>query len=461
MYRWLWIGSSLLLAQKIVSRSQIEVQGYSVEKVGLPQSPAYAGKGRFAFIEYWATGKPKAGYYVECLNTDYYTQWSQLLDLPPAGQGKPLRLIGMRDALVALSYEEDPLNRGVIQEAARFYDLKGQPILPKWTHLSVYDRPASGAVSQISLSPDSTFLLWYAYTADKKGQVQTGWYALWSSSGRKVASQTDWSLTGPVVAARPDNRMNLWTLQTPPGRLPELVYYDTKARTRRNWILALDTALYAPWLYVTPKAIYVGGLLPGEKNLSTEYSSAGAWALGKLSLPLTDTSQILWSRSPFPAEWTSLYKEPIAPTAVRFFPQGDTILYTLWEDLRTRGGTFMAYDIWAVRWAVADTPALRWSYRIEKRQREPSLDAVSFLAGITETFLEVAFLTERTGKGKLRVYLFNHQTGEAITKDIADNTAGDLYLLPGRAAHIGPREVICLALAAPGKNGYQIYHIRF
>jgi hypothetical protein len=86
---------------------------------------------------------------------------------------------------------------------------------------------------------------------------------------------------------------------------------------------------------------------------------------------------------------------------------------------------------------------------------------VSFLAGITETFLGVAFLTERTGKGKLRVYLLNHQTGEALTKDIADNTAGDLYLLPGRAAYLGPREVICLALAPPGKNGYQLYHIRF
>ncbi|MCX7980798.1 MAG: hypothetical protein N3A68_07135 [Bacteroidia bacterium] len=114
------------------------------------------------------------------------------------------------------------------------------------------------------------------------------------------------------------------------------------------------------------------------------------------------------------------------------------------------------------RWAIADTAAqFLWSYRIEKRQREPFPEAVSFLHGLNETFLTVAFLTERTGKGILRAYLLNHQTGEALTKDLATNAAGDLLLLPGRAAYLSPQEVICLALAPPGKNGYQIYHIRF
>jgi len=141
--------------------------------------------------------------------------------------------------------------------------------------------------------------------------------------------------------------------------------------------------------------------------------------------------------------------------------QGDSAFYVIYEDQRSRGGTYLAYDVWACRWKIADSLTLQWNYRIEKRQREPYPDAVSFLWGMQETFLAIAFLTERTGRGKLRAYLLNHETGEALTKDLAENTAGDLLLLPGRSVHLSPRDVVCLAFAPPGKNGYQIYHLRF
>lgn len=452
---WVW-------AQRIVSRTQIEVKGYAVEKVGLPQSPAPAGKGRFAFLEYWAADKPKPGYYIECLNTEYYTQWSQPIDVPPAGSEKPLRLIGLRDAVVVLSYDQDPLTRGVIQEVARFYDLKGTPILPKWTPLSVYDRPASEAIARTALSPDSTYLLWYAYTPPRKNSPPQGWYALWSSGARKVASQADWPLEGPVLSAYPDNRANLWFLHQPPNRPLELVYEDTKARTRRTWSLTADTLLVSPWLWVTAKAVYVGALVPAEKNLPTlEGPAVGGWIVGRLPLPLTDSSTIQWSRASFPTDWLTLYKEPIHPLPILMLAQGDSAFYVIYEDQRSRGGTYLAYDVWACRWKIADSLTLQWNYRIEKRQREPYPDAVSFLWGMQETFLAIAFLTERTGRGKLRAYLLNHETGEALTKDLAENTAGDLLLLPGRSVHLSPRDVVCLAFAPPGKNGYQIYHLRF
>lgn len=462
MGRWLWVLAGFACAQRIVSRTQIEVQGYSVEKVGLPQSPAPAGKGRFAFIEYWAQGKPKPGYYLECLNLDYYTQWSQPIDLPELGKGKPIRLIGLKDALVVISYDADPLTKGAIQEVARWYDLKGQPLFPKWTPLSVYDRPAPNAFSSTALSPDSSYLLWYAFTLDKKGLLERAWYALYSSSGRKLATQTDWNVSGPILAAQPDNRMNFWSLESPPGSSKRLVYYDTKARTARSWELNRDTVLYAPWLRVTPKAIYVGGLVPDAKNLPHEEGQVGAWLVGRLPLPLSDTSRIYWGRASLPAEWGSFYKEPTGFTCAWTGLHADTTLYTIWEDHRTRSGTYLAYDLWIARWSFTDTtPALLWSYRIEKRQKEPSPEAVSFLRGINETFLVLTFLTERTGKGALRAYLLNHETGEAVTKDLAENTAGDLLILPGRAAYLGPREVVCLAFARPGKNGYQLYHLRF
>lgn len=450
-----------LRAQKILSRTQIEVQGYAIEKVGLPQSPAPAGKGRFAFIEYWAQGKPKPGYYVECLNTQYYTQWSQPLDLPPEGADKPLRLLGLKEAIVALSYQADPLNKGAVQEAARFFDLKGNPLFPKWVPISVYDRAVSDATAHLVLSPDSSYLLWYACTPPRKNTPPQGWYAVWSSSGRKVAARTDWLLEGTPMAASPDNRANLWFLEAPPGKPLQLVYEDTKARTRRSWVLDVDTLLVQPWLYLTPKAVFVGALVPAEKTLSLASGhQAGAWVVGRLDLPFSDTSRLVWGRAPFPPEWISLYKEPLEPAPIRFLPQGDSALYVLYEDLRSRGGTFLAYDVWVNRWWVKDSVRHLWSYRIEKRQREPRPDAVSCFSGLSETFLSIVFLTERTGRGKLRAYLLNHQTGEAVTKDLAENTAGDLLILPGRSAYLGPREVITLALPPPGKNGYQIYHIR-
>lgn len=452
---------TLLSAQKILSRTQIEVQGYAIEKVGLPQSPTPAGKGRFAFIEYWAEDKPKPGYYVECLNTQYYTQWSQLLDIPPEGADKPLRLVGLRDAVVALSYQADPLDKGVVQEVARFFDLKGNPLFPKWVPISVYDRAVPEAQAHLALSPDSSYLLWYAYTPPRKNTPPQGWYAVWSSSGRKVAAQTTWSLEGIPVVALPDNRANLWLIEAPPGKPLQLVYEDTKARTRRTWPLEVDTLVLQPWLRLTPKAVYVGALVPAEKTISlTSGHQVGAWVVGKLALPLSDTSQVVWGRAPFPTEWIALYKEPIQPTPIRLLLQGDSALYVLYEDQRSKGGTFLAYDVWVSRWGLQDSVHHLWSYRIEKRQREPRPDAVSCFSGLNETFLSVVFLTERTGRGKLRAYLLNHDTGQALTKDLAENTAGDLLILPGRSAYLSLREVITLALPPPGKNGYQIYHIR-
>ncbi|MCS7188275.1 MAG: hypothetical protein RMJ66_01295 [Bacteroidia bacterium] len=461
MLRWFWVGGALLFAQKVVSRTQIEVEGYSVEKVGLPHSPVSAGKNRFAYIEYWAKGKPKPGFYIECLNTQYYTQWSQLLDIPPAGEGKPIRLIGMKEAIVAVSYQEDPLNNRAVQEVGRFFDLKGQPLLPKWVPLSVYDRPVREAISRFSLSPDSSYLLWYAYSLGKKGQVEGAWYAIWSGWGRKVAAKTDWAVNGRVVAAQPDNRMNLWSLEMLPSGGYELAYYDTKANTARRWKLTVDTALYAPWLFVTQKGAFVGALVPGERNLPHESGQVGAWVLGKLTYPFSDTSSIVWNRAQIPAEWINAYKEPAAFGMARIIAQGDTALYVIWEDVRYRSGAVLAYDIWVTRWNVENNPIFQWGHRIEKRQREPFAEAVSFLSGVNETFLGIAFLTERTGKGKLRVHLLNHSTGEGIIKDIGENTAGDLLFLPGRSTHISSCEVICFAYPPPGKNGYQIYHIRF
>lgn len=461
--RWsLFLLLGLTFAQRILSRTQIEVKGYSVEKVGLPRSPVPAGKGRFAYIEYWAQDKPKPGWYIECLNTQYYTQWSQLLEVPKGGEGRPLRLIGLKEAIVALSYDEDPLTRGAMQEMGKFYDLRGQPITPKWIALSVYDRSPSDAAAEIILSPDSTHFLWYAYQVGKKGEVERGWYALWQQNGRKVLSSTEWSLGGVPLRAVLDARQNLWTVEArPSSRLPLIRYYDLRGRTTREWTFTGDTVLYAPALYVAPQAVYVTGLLPAEKGVSHTEGQVGRWVLGEMRLPLTDTSTWRWTMADIPAEWFSLYKDPTAFTVKAIYPQGDSVVYVLWEDIRVRGSTAIAGDIWIARWRQANnTFVLHWAHRIEKRQREPSPEMVSFFHSLNETFLTIVFLTERTGKGRLRAYLLNHQTGEAITKDIGDNTAGDLLLLPGLATYLTPREVICFALAPPGKNGYQIYHIR-
>jgi len=140
---------------------------------------------------------------------------------------------------------------------------------------------------------------------------------------------------------------------------------------------------------------------------------------------------------------------------------GDSVVYALWEDTRIKGSTTLSYDIWVTRWRKEEGAfAYHWAYRIEKRQKEPDIKMVSFLRGLSETFLTIAFLTERTGKGKLLAYQINHQTGEANVKEIGSNAAGDLLLLPGEAAYLSAQEVVCLALAPPAKNGYQLYHIR-
>lgn len=456
----LWVIVGSLWAQKILTRSLIEVQGYPIDKVGLPQSPAYAGRGRFAYIEYWAKDKPRPGWYVECLNLGFYSQWSFFIDVPEAGQGKPLRLFPLKEALVLVSYDTDPLNKGAIQEVGRFLDAKGQSLFPKWTPLSVYDRPAPEAISRFSVSLDSTHLLWYAYSPGKKGGAEKAWYALWSSSGRKVFTSQDWYVRGAVLHAVADARLNLWTLQQPAQGLPELVYYDLKARTQRIWSLQPDTILRRPWLLVTPKAIYVGGLISGTKTIPHEAGSIGGWAIGKLALPFSDTSQIVWSRVPFPESWSASYKEPTNFLAGDAFMHQDSALYVIWEDRRVRGGTFTAQDLWVCRWQEGDTLSLAWSYRIEKRQREAAPDAISYLYGMSETFLDIAFLTEHTRAGKLQAHLINHATGQAVIQDIADNSAGDLVLLPGRSARLSAREIVCFALAPGGKNGYQIYILR-
>ncbi|MCS7152906.1 MAG: hypothetical protein NZ989_03060 [Bacteroidia bacterium] len=452
---------SIAAAQRIISRTQIEVKGYSIEKVGMPHSLVPAGKGRFAYIEYWAQDKPKPGWYIECLNTEYYTQWSQWIDIPKAGEGRSLRLLGLKEAIVLLSYEEDPLTKGAIQEVARFYDLKGQLLLPKWTAISVYDRAVSNVTAGIKLAPDSTHFLWYAYQLSKKGIPERAWYAIWNQSGRKVSSATDWNLTGAPLAIALDARQGIWTVERNPNRPPSIVYYDTRARTRREWKFLIDTVLYAPSLQATSRAVYVAGFLSGEKTLPHTEGAVGRWVVGYLSLPLSDTSDFRWSVAPFPPEWYSLYKDPTSFTVREILSLADTALYVIWEDIRLRGGAALAYDLWVTRWRKeGDSLQYSWAYRIEKRQKEPDLRMVSYLRGVSETFLTIAFLTERTGKGKLIAYQINHHSGEAITKELAANTGGDLLILPMEAAYLGPREVVCLALAPPAKNGYQLFHIR-
>ncbi|MCS7162399.1 MAG: hypothetical protein NZ958_03610 [Bacteroidia bacterium] len=446
-------------SQRVVSRTQIDVKGYSIEQMGLPRSPVWAGPGRFAYIEYWAQGKPQPGYYVECLNTRYYSVWSYFIDIPARGRDYPLTLVGLKEAVVLLSYDEDPLTPGVLQEVVQFLDHRGRPLLRKWTTFSAYDRLAAKAVRGLSLSPDSTHLLWYAYLPGKKKPIEQAWFALWHQSGRKVVYATDWNVPAPILKAFPDNKGKIWLLTQATGETPTLLYYDPTTRTFRNWRLNPDSVLQAPWLYVTPTSIYVGGLIRGAKNLPLEKGLAGQWAIGRLPLPLSDTSRILWSRAAIP--WTDLYKEPTGFTAVRFLPHGDKALYILWEDLREKREGYLAYDVWVTRWELGDSLQLAWSHRIEKRQRELKPEALSFYTGLSNELLTVAFLTEHTGRGKLQAHQINHQTGESLIKDIAENKTGELLVLPGRSVQLSGQEVITLALPAPGRNGYQIYHLEF
>jgi hypothetical protein len=146
---------------------------------------------------------------------------------------------------------------------------------------------------------------------------------------------------------------------------------------------------------------------------------------------------------------------------VGFWTAPDSSAYLIWEDRRLKGTTAIADEIWATRWNLTtDSLTLAWSYLIEKRQREAIPEAIGHLSSLSETFLTILFLTERTGKGTLRAYLINRQTGEALSKDLAQNTAGDLLILPGRSARISARDYLILALGRPGKNSYQILHIR-
>ncbi|MEN3040692.1 MAG: hypothetical protein ABDH66_04030 [Bacteroidia bacterium] len=462
MFRYALLLIGVVAAQRIISRTQIEVKGYSVEKVGLPYGLVPAGKGRFAYIEYWAQDKPKPGWYIECQNTEYYTQWSQMIDIPEAGKGRPLRLLGLKEALVLLSYEQDPLTRGVIQEVARFYDHKGQLILPKWVPISVYERPMNDAQTGILLSVDSTHFIWYAYQVGKKGTVDHGLYAVWNQEGRKISASVDWNLTGIPLTMALDNRLGLWTIEPSPRGRFIISRYDTKAHTARRWELSVDTALYEPRIYPTAKGVYIAGLLAGSKNIPhSEATHVGKWAMGYLPFPLTDTSTFRWTVAPLPEEWFSLYREPTSFSVKDIVSLSDTAVYVLWEDVRSKAGTALAYDVWVVRWRkIGDSLTYHWAYRIEKRQKEPDRRMVSFLRGISPTFITIVFLTERTGKGKLIAYQINHQTGEAITKELANNAAGDMLILPMEAAYLSPQEVICFALAPPSKNGYQIYHIK-
>jgi hypothetical protein len=458
------VGVGLVLGQKIVSRTQIEAEGYEVEKVGLPQSPVPAGPNRMAFVEYFVQGKlkPKTGYYLECLDTDYNEVWSVLLDIPAAGAGRPIRLLPMARGVVVLSYEADPLNKGVIQEVARFYNHKGQPLLPKWTPISIYERPTT-AEGQYALSPDSTYFLWYAQEVDKKGQGGRAWFVIWSENGRKVASESDWSVGGRILAAQPDNKARVWVLVLPAGRrVPQLMLYDPRARTSRSWQVEGDTLWVQSALRLTNKGVWMAALLPATENRPTEEGPVGAWRLAYLPQNFADTTQLVVGKAPFSKEVLTRSKDPIQPQLVGFWAGSDSSFYLIWEDRRQRGGTAIADEVWATRWDLAaDSLRLMWSYLIDKRQREPLPEAVGHLSHLSETFLTILFLTERTGKGVLRAYAINREAGEALSKDLAQNTAGDLLILPGRAARISARDYMVFALARPGKNGYQILHIRF
>lgn len=462
MHRWLILIVGVATAQRIISRTQIEAQGYSVEKVGMPYGLVPAGKNSFAYVEYWAQGKPKPGWYIECLNTEFYTQWSQLIDFPKAGEGRPIRLLKLKESIVALSYEEDPLTRGVIQEVGKFHDVRsGKPLLPKWTAISTYDRAPAGASSGIVIGADSVHFLWYAYQVSKKGTVERGWYAVWHQSGRKVASATDWTPAGLPITLALDARQSIWTVEKALDRSLSVVCYDTRARTTRSWKISADTALYMPKLLCTPRGVYLTGLLSGAKTIPHTEAPIGRWILGYLPFPLADTSDFQWSIQALPEDWLSIYKEPTNFAVKDLLVLGDSVVYALWEDTRIKGSTTLSYDIWVTRWRKEEGAfAYHWAYRIEKRQKEPDIKMVSFLRGLSETFLTIAFLTERTGKGKLLAYQINHQTGEANVKEIGSNAAGDLLLLPGEAAYLSAQEVVCLALAPPAKNGYQLYHIR-
>ncbi len=463
--RWLSLIVSVpfLLAQKIVSRTQIEVEGYAVEKIGLPQSPIPAGPNRFAFVEYFVQGKlkPKTGYYLECLDTEYNEVWSVLLDIPLAGEGRPIRLVPMARAIVALSYETDPLQKGVTQEVGRFFSLRGQPLLPKWTPISTYDRPTS-AQGSYALSPDSTYLLWYAQEIDKKGQDRT-WLAIWSENARKVATESGWTVGGRILSAQPDNKARVWALVLAPGeRVPHLQLYDPKARTSRTWRFAEDTLWIAPALRLTSRGVWITALIPASENRPTEEGPVGAWRLIYLPQAFSDSTQPLMGKAPLSKDLLGRSKDPIGPQLVGFWAASDSSVYLIWEDRRLKGNTAIADEIWVSCWSGApDSLSLAWSYLIEKRQREPLPEAVGHLSNLSETFLTILFLTERTGKGVLRAYLLNRETGEALSKDLAQNTAGDLLILPGKAARVSARDYMVFALARPGKNGYQIFHIRF
>jgi len=458
------VGVGMVLGQKIVSRTQIEAEGYEVEKVGLPQSPVPAGPNRMAFVEYFVQGKlkPKTGYYLECLDTDYNEVWSVLLDIPAAGIGRPIRLLPMARSLVALSYEADPLNKGTVQEVARFYNHRGQPILPKWTTVSIYERSTT-AEGQYALSPDSTYFLWYAQEVDKKGQAGRTWFTIWSENGRKVASESDWAVGGRILAAQPDNKARVWLLVLPVGqRVPQLVLYDPRARSGRSWQIEGDTLWVQPALYLTHKGVWIAALLPAAEHRPTEEGAIGAWRLAYLPQNFADTTQLVVGKALFPKEILRHAKDPIQPQQVGFWIGSDSSVYLIWEDRRQKGGTAIAGEVWVTRWDLAaDSVGLVWSYLIEKRQREPFPEAVGHLSHLSETFLTILFLTERTGKGVLRAYAINRETGEALSKDLAQNTAGDLLILPGKAARVSGRDYMVLALGRPGKNGYQILRIRF
>lgn len=474
-------------AQEITTQKLLKVSGYSINSIGYPGKIVPIREGGFTYTEFWTQGSGRKfpGYYVQGVNPDLSEQWFA----PVADQGGPqmknLEVFKLKKhvAVTGMKYHA-PFKRDISH--VRFFTFDGKP-KGGVMQLSSFDKKAKkGYVNNISISSDSTKLLWWGNNPGAKAKKQRYYFSVYSDNGQIVWKKRLFiphTAEGYVVDyATVDSKGNVYLLMTyekftnsekDTVNLPMVIRYDYRESKFAEHAIEMPSAsVPASRIHINAKGelCFVGvasdGSENGFNNGEKRFGVALKW--NKLIFKKFEITRELRLQKEYvmdmPEEWVKKYGERGANFSLfSFLEKGDQLFWIAEEfytQIHNGQNQFLYYDVGVVALNMK-SGVIDWATSFQKKQRDyNSGRMLSFVNGFINGHLRFVYLNERGAGGYIVCTSVNAKDGKSETKRLVQNKKADYLFFPRRSAQVGG-SIVLMGVGNPNGNDYKLIKVGF
>ena len=489
----LGLAASRLAAQelKIVP---YRVQGYNIDEVGYPSDMVSTGYEQdFAYVEWWERGQVRssANFYLQFMRPsrkksggwNYDEVNAVPLTRPDEGQMKFKSLHALDGHLAVVGNMTNDRGEPTLkmQIFTRSGSRKGKP-----TTLTPFRKELDEHTHLIRTAPDGSHIAWLGLP-NEQNPKETAYYAVCYTAEGRLAWREQIRVPNPgddhvLTDYAVDKRGNLFLLMEdaePEGTMadretpPRVVWYKSKAQKFEIIDLKLPGYSYAyvDFHIAEGDQLVVGAATskqdgPQLKNGSQLDEGERAWSNFSYRRFNIMRNMLLEAQTDtdVPDSLVKRYEETEDGanfSTSRFIVAGEQVFWLLEEHFtkgKLRGTMFANYDVGVLSF---DRTAgdLQWASFMDKQQRDfGSRQFLGYSPAVTETFLHLAYLTERGASGKVRMASVNRNSGGLLKKTIISNQTGRFTFFPRRHIQLQER-LLMIGMGDPSKQEYYLLQI--